>query len=329
MEKFSKLLIFTVFVVLSACKKTPDPVVPPIVDNYTLIAPPTGWTKNAALSTGFPKTAAFYEISTPFRAFACVFDLSDTTLALRTGLNTARLTPTNWLSSISSDGTRVLMLANAGYFDLTNGASYSLVVDNSKLSSFNVKALSRTYNGTATNYYPTRGAFGLTKNTPSVGWIYNTSGSDNYIYPNPSPNILNSAPQAVPTASFPAGGALWTPSVAIGGSPVLMYKNNINISDAAELIDINNTTGRSRTAIGFTADKRIIVLTVEKSATKGTNGANLAETAKLLKDWGCTDALNLDGGGSTCMLAWGNQSTNTPEGGTQRAVTSVLYLTKK
>lgn len=329
MEKGKKLLFFGLLILLGACKKTPDPVVPPIVDTYTLIAPPTGWTKNATLSTGFPKTAAFYEITTPFRAFACVFDLSDTTLALRTGLNTARQTPTDWLSSISSDGTKVLMLANAGYFDLTNGSSYSLIIDNNKIASYNVKALSRTYNGAATNYYPTRGAFGLTKSTPSVGWIYNTSSSDNYIYPTPSPNALNSAPQAVPTASFPTGGALWSPSVAIGGSPVLMYKNSINISDAAELIDINNTTGRSRTAIGFTADKRIIVLTVEKSAAKGTNGANLLETAQLMKDWGCTDALNLDGGGSTCMRAWGNQSTNTPEAGAQRAVTSVVYLTKK
>ena len=329
MEKVSKLLIFTILIVLGACKKTPDPVVPPIVDTYSLIAPPTGWVKNATLSTSFPKTAAIFEITAPFRAFACVFDLSDTTLALRTGLNTTRQTPTDWLSSISSDGTKVLMLANAGYFDLTNGSSYSLIVDNSKIASYNVKALSRSYNGATTSYYPTRGAFGLTKNTPSVNWIYNTSGTDNYSYPTPSPNALNSAPQAVPTASFPAGGALWSPSVAIGGSPVLMYKNSINISDAAELIDINNTTGRSRTAIGFTADKRIIVLTVEKNATKGTNGANLAETAQLMKDWGCTDALNLDGGGSTCMLAWGNQSTNTAEGSTQRAVTSVLYLTKK
>ena len=329
MEKFGKLLLFTVFVVLSACNKTPDPVIPPVVDSYTLIAPPTGWTKNDALSTSYPKTAAMFEMTTPFRAYACVFDLSDTTLALRTAMNTARLTPTNWLSSLSSDGTKVLMLANGGYFDLTNGSSYSLVIDNNKLSSFNVKALSRSYNGTATNYYPTRGAFGLTKSTPSVGWVYNTSGTDNYIYPTPSPNALNSAPQAVPTPSFPSGGALWTPSVAIGGSPVLMYKNSINISDAAELIDINNTTGRSRTAIGFTADKRVVILTIEKSATRSTNGANLVETAQLMKDWGCTDALNLDGGGSTCMLAWGNQGTNTPEGGTQRAVTSVVYLTKK
>lgn len=329
MEKANKFTFFALFILLCACKKTPTTVTPIPIDNYTLINPPTGWSKNAALSTGFPKTAAIFEMTTPFRAYACVFDLNDSTLALRTAVNYTRQTPTNWLSNISSNGTKVLMLANGGFFDLTNGNSYSLVVDSSKILSFNIKALSRTYNGAATNYYPTRGAFGITKGTPSVGWVFNTSGSDNYIYPSPSPNVLNSAPQPIPTASFPAGGSLWSPSVAIGGSPVLIYKNNINITDAAELIDINNTTGRSRTAIGFTADKRIVVLAIEKSTTRSTNGANLAETAQLMKDWSCTDALNLDGGGSTCMLAWGNQSTNTPEGGTQRAVTSVLYLTKK
>lgn len=313
-----------------SCKKDNTTVTPPVnttpTKDTTLITPPTGWTKNTTLSLGFPKTAAFYEIATPFRAFACVFDANDTTLSLRTALSTARKTPSEWLSSL---GSNVLMVVNGGYFDLTNGASYSLVVDNGKSLSYNVKALTRTYNGAATTYYPTRAALGITGRTPSVGWVYNSSGADNYIYPMPSPNALNTAPQPLPSPTFPAGGAVWSPTVAIGGSPVLIYKNNTNITDAAELIDINNTTGRSRTAIGFTANNRIIVMTIELNATLGTKGASLTQTAQLMKDWGCTDAINLDGGGSTCMLASNNQVTNTPEAGAQRAVTSVVYLLKK
>jgi hypothetical protein len=330
MKKIKNLFFIACLLMALSCKKDNPIVTPPdnttTTKDTTLITPPLGWTKNTTLSLGFPKTAAFYETTTPFRAFACVFDLNDTTLSLRTAVNTARKVPSEWLASL---GSNVLMLANGGYFDLTNGASYSLVVDNSKSLSYNVKALTRTFNGAAATYYPTRGAFGITGRTPSVGWVYNSSGADNYIYPTPSPNALNTAPQAVPSPTFPVGGAVWSPTVAIGGSPVLLYKSNINITDAAELIDINNTTGRSRTAIGFTAKNRVVIMTIELNASLGTKGASLAQTAQLMKDWGCTDAVNLDGGGSTCMLAANNQVTNTPEAGSQRAVTSVVYLVKK
>jgi Phosphodiester glycosidase len=325
-----KTIVLALIALLFACKKDPPPVEPPDTGNkYTLIQAPTGWTRSETLSSGLPQTAAFFETSAPFRAFACVFDLNDTTLRLRTAMTVARRKPVDWLSNLSSTGARVLMVANGGYFDLTNGASFSLVVDSNRTLSYNIRALSRNLNNVATTYYPTRGAFGLVNGSPSVGWVFNTSGADNYMYPAPSPNALNTPPQPIPSATFPAGGALWRPSVAIGGSPVLIYKNNINISDAAELIDINNTTGRSRTAIGYTADKRVVLLVVERSAANGTNGANLQQTAQLMKDWGCTDALNLDGGGSTCMLGWGNRSSNTPEAGDQRAVTSVVYLVKR
>ena len=326
MKKTKILLLFVLFSLFLACKKQAT-VTPPAPDNYSLITPPNGWTKSTNLSTGFPKTAAVFELTTPYRAFACVYDLNDTSLVLRTAVDFNRQTPTNWLNKLSLEGKRVLMVANGGYFDLTNGNSYSLVIDSNKIWSMNIRALSRNLNGTATTYYPTRGAFGIVQNTPSVGWVFNTSGTTNYIYPSPSPNVLNTTPQPIPTPSFPSGGSIWNPSVAIGGSPVLVYKNNVYVSDIAEMIDVNNTSGRSRTAIGYTADKRIVFLVIEKSSA--SSGATLAQTAQLMKDWGCTDALNLDGGGSTCMLTWGNQSTNTPEAGAQRAVTSVVYLMKK
>ena len=332
MKKLSSLLSDSFILIAFACKKpqTPDtPIIPggggtPI--DSTLITPPTGWTKSTTLSLGLPKTAAVYESTAPFKAFAFVFDLNDTTLSLKTAINTGRQTPSQWLSSLSGSP---LMVVNGGYFDLTNGQSYSLVVNGGTMSTPNVKALTRALNGTNTSYYPTRGAFGLVGRTPAVGWTYNTSGTTNYIYTEPSPNALNTAPQAVPSPTFPMGGTVWSPLTAIGGSPVLMYKNAVKISDAEELIDINNTTGRSRTAIGFTANKRVVILVVEKGAAANATGTSLAETAQLMKNWGCTDALNLDGGGSTCMVMSGNQTVNTPEAGAQRAVTSVVYLVKQ
>jgi exopolysaccharide biosynthesis protein len=48
-----------------------------------------------------------------------------------------------------------------------------------------------------------------------------------------------------------------------------------------------------------------------------------------LKDLGCVEALNLDGGGSSCMLINGKE-TNTPSSkGVQRPVPSVFLIEKK
>ena len=315
-----------------ACKKQEIVIVPPvIVPEETLIILSSDWEKDNILSLDFPKSAAVYQNKSvlnghSFKGTAFVFNLADTNLVISTALNTNRLTPTNWLTNEKGN---VLAVINGGYFDLTNGQSYSLVVNENKMLSANVKALTRSFNGINTSYYPTRCAFGLTNRIPSCEWIYNVAGTTNYAYPTPSPNALNTAPQAKPSEIFPANSSVWSPQTAIGGSPMLLKKGNIMISDVEELIDINNKTGRSRSAIGFTAKNRVVILAIEKNATTGNLGVSLSEMAQLLKDMGCTDAINLDGGGSTCLLVNNGKVTNQPEGNTQRAVSSVIFVKKK
>jgi hypothetical protein len=338
MQKNIALFALSICLFLTACnKKNETPVTPvnpigkdttKVVTTNTLITLPTGWIKNTALSSGLPETAGVFEYSiSAIKGFAFIYDLADTTIEFTTALNTGRKTPSEW--QLSETGSKLAVI-NGGYFDLTNGASYSLVINNGTQLSPNVKALTRALSGVNTAYYPTRVAFGLSGRVPSVNWIYNVTGSTNYAYPQPSPNALNTAPQAVPSATFPIGGSVWQVNQAIGGSPMLIKNGSITISDVEELIDINNTTGRSRTAIGYTASKKLILLVIEKSTTRGTSGASLAEEAQILKDMGCTDAINLDGGGSTCMLVGNSgQATNIPEGGTQRAVSSVIIIKKK
>ena len=304
---------------------------PVIVPEEVLINLPSDWKKDSLLSLDFPKSAAVYQNKSllngnTFKATAFVFNLADTNLIVSTALNTNRLTPNDWLKNEKGN---VLAIINGGYFDLTNGQSYSLVVNENKMLSANVKALTRSFNGVNTSYYPTRCALGFTNRIPSCEWIYNISGTINYAYPAPSPNALNTAPQAKPSENFPANGSVWSPQTAIGGAPMLLKKGNIAISDVEELIDVNNKTGRSRSAIGFTAKNRIVLLAVERNTTTGNAGASLSEIAQLLKDMGCTDAINIDGGGSTCLLVNNGKSTNQPEGNTQRAVSSVIFVKKK
>ena len=59
--------------------------------------------------------------------------------------------------------------------------------------------------------------------------------------------------------------------------------------------------------------------------TEGVKGMTTAEVAEILKDLGCVEAINLDGGGSTCMLVNGKETIKVSDGA-QRAVASAVYF---
>jgi hypothetical protein len=219
---------------------------------------------------------------------------------------------------------------NGGFFG-TN-TSYSLSMYNGTVSAVNIKALTRSYNGTNTSYYPTRAAFGLkTDGTPEVAWIYHvgTGNGTIYSYPSVSPNFLNSAPQAVPSANFPTGAAVWNVNSAIGGSPMLIKNNNINITDEEELIVIDNNSSRARSAIGFTNSNKVVILAVEGNNPNGGTGLTLAELAQVMKDMGCAGAINLDGGGSTSLIVNGTATVKPSDSGGERPVITALILKSK
>ncbi|MCS6808101.1 MAG: phosphodiester glycosidase family protein [Bacteroidota bacterium] len=65
-----------------------------------------------------------------------------------------------------------------------------------------------------------------------------------------------------------------------------------------------------RTAIGRRADGRILLVTVDGRSTASV-GMTLQELAELMQELGATEAINLDGGGSTTMVVRG-EVINTP-----------------
>jgi hypothetical protein len=331
---FSFLLVLTG----SSCSKkstndnTTVVTPPPPAPVTPLIGLPAEWKKSTTLMSGFPAGIEVYQNTTAINgkalnAWCVVFDPKNANIEFKP-VASATNKKTSELYAAES-GTKYAAI-NAGFFG-TN-VSYSLVQYNNTISAVNIKSLTRTYNGANTTYYPTRGAFGLTTSgNPDITWIYHV-GSGNgtiYSYSQPSPNKLNEAPQAQPSASFPAGGTVWSTNSAIGGSPVLIRNNTINITDDEELIDINNTTSRARSAIGYTADQKVILLAVEGNNPNGAPGMNLQELATLLKSMGCTNALNLDGGGSTALYINGQHTVKPSDSGGERPVISAIIIKKK
>jgi hypothetical protein len=56
-----------------------------------------------------------------------------------------------------------------------------------------------------------------------------------------------------------------------------------------------------RTAVGVTADNKLLMMTVDGRQLGFSEGVNLVELANLLAGYGAVDAINLDGGGSSTM----------------------------
>ncbi len=80
----------------------------------------------------------------------------------------------------------------------------------------------------------------------------------------------------------------------------------------------------ARTAIGYNKDKsKLYVVTIDHSNNAvGKKGASLGELSQIMKQIGCFDAMNLDGGGSSIMVIDGKNimSKNRPEAGRRISV---------
>ena len=90
----------------------------------------------------------------------------------------------------------------------------------------------------------------------------------------------------------------------------------------------NRTTRQPRTAIGRTADGKIVLMVVD-GRTSVSKGVVLTDLARLMTGVGCVDVLNLDGGGSSVFCAGTDlQILNHPSGGSERSVISMVGFAK-
>lgn len=334
-----KLAIAVCLTVSIACSKkeatsTPAPTNPTPTPAITrLINLPAGWKYASLLSAAFPAGVELYFFDTLFqgrktKAFCLAYDSKRSNIEFKPVLSATLKKPSDFYKE---EAGVVYACLNGGYFG--GNQSYSLVQYNGTIQAVNIKSVSRNFNSVSTAYYPTRAAFGITSTgSPATAWIYHVGAGNNdvYAYPSPSPNVEGGAPQPVPTENFPVGATRWTATAAIGGSPMLVRNSNVLISDAAELISINNTSSRPRSAIGFNSNGIVLILAVEGDNTSGGYaGLNLTELANMMKELSCVEAINLDGGGSTSMVVANQLLVRPGDNGVERPVISAIIIKQK
>lgn len=296
------------------------------------------WTPIYTINSSLPTEIKVYETNSMlngrnFKAYYAIADMSTGNIELKTTLATTAQKPSQFIAT--STGETTYVMTNGGYFGYSgsNVSSYSLAVDRNTKKADNISALTRG----SYSYPVTRGAFGVTQSqTPLLKW---TSGDNGYELP--SPNVEGETPQVSPNQTFPTTAVKWNPYTAIGGAPVLLKNGKIAFDFTTTLSgkymtnyellqsDIFSTSIRPpRTVIGSTADNKIVLFVCDGRQGTYSDGATMLELAQIMKGIGCVNALNLDGGGSSAIIA-GGTLLNKPSDGSERAVPSVVAFVKK
>lgn len=112
----------------------------------------------------------------------------------------------------------------------------------------------------------------------------------------------------------------------ISGGPYLVKDSKVFVDMTAQ--KLGSVGGKNpRTAIGYTKDNEMIMVTVD--GREGSSvGMTLMQLAGFMKSLGCINAMNLDGGGSTVMFVNG-RVVNKPQVRGGITLSNALVLSRK
>ena len=171
-------------------------------------------------------------------------------------------------------------------------------------------------------YFINRGAFGIKKDgTVDIAWC-STKNDSIFEWQEP----LQNRP-GLPKNSLPFDQAkYWHVRDAIHAGPVLIANGMIDVTVEEEVFFNTPIAGvQPRSAIGYTKENELILMVVD-GRQPDSRGVYLEELAIMMKQFNCIEALNLDGGGSSAMVA-DSRLLNRPGGRTfQREVMSAIGI---
>lgn len=274
-----------------------------------------------------------------FRAYYLIADLKDKDLNFTTDTTyKRRLTPSQFYEKNNNP----LVVVNGTFFSFETNQNLNLVIKEGKLVSYTAPIKGRGKD-TLMYIHPFKSAIGITKKRKAdIAWIY-TDSSKRFAYAsqwelhaikdsNASKkfeNIIYQTSMIVSHKSSIPSFKKWKMKTAIGGGPVLLQNGEIKITNNEERIFAGKAINdkHPRTAMGYTTDNKLIILIVE-GRSSNASGVTLIQLAGIFKDLGCVEALNLDGGGSSCLLINGKETIKISDK-SQRPVPAVFLIHKK
>jgi hypothetical protein len=264
----------------------------------------------------------------PFIAYCLVANLKDKNLEFTTQVgNGKRFTPLQFYESEKQP----LVVVNGTFFSFQTNQNLNLVMRDGKLKAYNVTSLKGRGKDSTQFYYVTRSAIGINrKRKADVAWIFTDSSHEQPYAFEDSP-VVAKGPSQKPSIKLLKrfDHQKWRMQTAIGGGPVLIHDGVIRITNRQEQMFVGGEKDKHpRTAMGYSSDGKLIILAIQGRAAGIADGATLQQEAKIMYDLGCYEALNLDGGGSSCMLVNGKETIKPSDATGQRPVPGVFLIKK-
>jgi hypothetical protein len=224
-----------------------------------------------------------------------------------------------------------LLVMNCTFFEFVHNSNLNVVISNGKTEAYQVHSIAGRGKDTFTYRHSFGSAIGISKKRKAdVAWLY-TDSADTYAYA--SQQVIqpfrDSVKQHSKAFMLQKGKfGKWKMETAVGGGPVLLQHGEIQVTNDEEL----KFTGKAindkhpRTAMGSTKDGKLIMLVIQGRFPGKAEGATLVQEARMLQQLGCEEALNLDGGGSSCLLINGKPTITPSDKEGQRAVPAVFII---
>ena len=299
------------------------------------------WVRVDSLYQPIPSSMQVLKTTTPlqqkpFIAYAVIVSLKDRSLHFTADTTfKRRFTPSQFFEK----NNHPLLIVNTSFFSFTTHQNLNIVIKDHQLVAFQVHTIPGKGKDTLTYRHPIGSAIGITSSLQAdVAWVF-TDSAAKYPLAIQSPiNPVKDSNASYSTASFLQSlqnekvvAKKWKMQTAVGGGPVLLQAGKLLIANNQELKFAGKAIEdkHPRTAIGYTEDRRLVILAIEGRHPGVAEGATLAETAQLLLELGCVEALNLDGGGSTCLLINGKHTITPSDKEGERAVPGVFVIQQK
>ena len=296
------------------------------------------WQRMDTLFPGLPASIKVHRSLSPLNGRPSVIwhveaDLRDRRLRFDTDTTyRRRLTP----SRFHDKNGMPFVVVNGTFFSFADNRNLNAVMRKGRLVSHNVMTVPGRGLDTLKYHGVTRSAIGIDrKGRADVAWLYTDSARRRPVAFETDPvYTLGSAPGfpfgELPESKLKTSGMRrrWKVWTAIGGGPVLVHEGRVRVTNDEERMFVGRAAHdlHPRTAMGYTADGRLLIMAVEGRRKGVAEGMSLPEMAEVFLSLGAREALNLDGGGSSCLLVMGRETIKPSDKEGQRAVPAVFLI---
>jgi hypothetical protein len=295
-------------------------------------APILKWNEVSAQFGPLPNSIKVFESEntyqdSAFKGFYVEIDTKDKNLHLDTDTTLfRRLSPQDFYNKLAQP----LVVVNSSFFEFKRNTNVNIVVKNGLPISYNIHDIPGKGKDTLTYTHVLGAALGMDKKgSMDIAYTFTDSTSSSVMYQQlPMNAFKDSNAKLSSTDPHLSEMSVWKLKWANGGGPVLMRSGRINISNNEERKFAGKAINdyHPRTAMGYTMEGKLIIMAIQGRMKGIAVGATLNQMAAFFEQLDCYEAINLDGGGSSCLLVNGKETIKPSDPTGQRPVPAIFYV---